>query len=105
MEIKQALKEIFKEKNFILMFLVFCIGGGAAIVYSVQLPEMVAPEGYSDYQGGIFGSGKSILFNFVLFLFYFYLYLFFIFIFYLYLIYYIFFFNKNLAWIGKKNSN
>lgn len=43
-----SFKQVFTDKNFIVLFLLFCLGGGGAVVYSIILPQLVVPEGYSN---------------------------------------------------------
>lgn len=64
MELIASFKLLLKDKNFLLILTTFCIGGGGAIVFTVEFPEMVIPYGYTDvnrkHKKGFFFSFSEI---------------------------------------------
>ncbi len=56
MGFRAGIVTLLANRNFICLFIVFCLAGGGAISFAALLNEIVTGDGYSAGQAGAFGS-------------------------------------------------
>ena len=56
MSFAEGINALKSNRNFLLLFSVFCTAGGGAVAFSTLLSQIVIGAGYTETEGGLFGS-------------------------------------------------